>query len=55
MLELPSTLENVDSSDQQIVADFSVLLGPEHFDAFVAELVEALESGSDPGHSGRSG
>jgi len=33
MTELPSTLENAGSSDQQIVADFSVLLGPEHLHA----------------------
>jgi hypothetical protein len=31
MAELPSTIENIGSSDQRGVAEFFVLLGPEHF------------------------
>jgi hypothetical protein len=49
MAELPSTVENIGSSDQRGVAEFFVLLGPERFGAYLAELVETLEMGSDPG------
>ena len=42
-------LYNIGSSDQRGVAEFFVLLGPEHFATYLAELVEALETGSDPG------
>ncbi|HTF34943.1 MAG TPA: hypothetical protein VK714_14765 [Myxococcota bacterium] len=49
MAELPSTVENIGSSDQRGLAEFFVLLGLEHFGTFLAELVEALETGSDPG------
>jgi hypothetical protein len=31
------------------VAEFSDLLGPEHFGAFLAKIVRTLESGGDPG------
>jgi len=44
----PSTMDNIDS-DPGGVAEFFVLLGPEHFAAYQAGLVEALEAGSDPG------
>ena len=47
--ELPSTIESIGSSDQRGVAEFFVLLGPERFEEYVAEMVEALETGSDPG------
>jgi len=49
MTELPSTIENIGSSDQRSVADFFVFLGPQLFATYVAELIEALETGSDPG------
>jgi len=49
MTELPSTIENIGSSDQGGVAEFFVLLGPERFEEYVAEMVETLETGSDPG------
>src|SRR5208337_604105 len=49
MAELPSTIENIGSSDQRGVAEFFVLLGPERFEEYVAEMVETLETGSDPG------
>ncbi len=48
MMELPSTIANIGSSDQRDVAEFFVLLGPESFSTFLTELVEALETGSDP-------
>ena len=48
MTELTSTVDNIDS-DQGGVAEFFDLLGPEQFAAYQAELVEALETGSDPG------
>gem|GEM_PF-4304320 len=32
-----------------------MLLGPERFEEYVSEMMAALETGSDPGHSGRSG
>jgi hypothetical protein len=48
MTELPSTIENIGSSDQRGMPEFFVLLGPEHFETCVVELVEALETGSDP-------
>ena len=31
------------------MAEFSDLLGPEHFRAYLAEIVETLDSGRDPG------
>ena len=49
--ELPTTIEKTGSSDQRGVAEFFVLLGPEQFDEYVAEMVETLETGSDPGES----
>jgi hypothetical protein len=49
MTELPSTIENIGSSDQRGVAEFFVLLGPERFEEYVAEMMETLETGSDPG------
>jgi len=49
MAELSSTIEIIGSSDQRSVAEFFVLLGPEQFGTYVAELMEALETGSDPG------
>jgi hypothetical protein len=48
MAELTSTIDNIDS-DQGGVAELFELLGPELFAAYQAELVEALETGSDPG------
>ena len=49
MAELSSTIENIGSNDQRGVAEFFVLLGPEQFSTYLAELVEALETGNDPG------
>jgi hypothetical protein len=49
MAELPSTLSYRGSDDGQGVADFSGLLGPEQFVAFLGEIVETLDSGRDPG------
>jgi len=49
MAELPGTIENIGSSDQRGVAEFFVLLGPEQFETYVAEMVETLETGSEPG------
>jgi hypothetical protein len=49
MNELASTIEVIGSSDQRSVAEFFVLLGPELFARYQADLVEALETGSDPG------
>jgi hypothetical protein len=47
--ELPFTIENIGSSDQRGVAEFFVHLGAERFEDYVAEMVETLETGSDPG------
>jgi hypothetical protein len=47
--EVPSTIENIGSSDQRSVAEFFVLLGPKRFGAYEAEMIAALETGSDPG------
>jgi hypothetical protein len=47
--EPPYTIDNIGSSDQRGAAEFFVLLGPEHFATYQAELVETLETGSDPG------
>jgi len=47
--ELPTTIENIGSGDQRGVAEFFVLLGLERFDEYVAEMVETLETGRDPG------
>jgi hypothetical protein len=49
MTELLSTIENIGSSDQRGVAEFYVLLGPEHFSTYLGELVETLETKTDPG------
>jgi hypothetical protein len=49
MAELTSTVEIIGSSDQRSVAEFFVLLGPELFATYQAELVQTLETGSDPG------
>jgi hypothetical protein len=49
MAELPSTIENIGSNDQRGLAEFFVLLGPEQCGTYLAELVETLEPGSDPG------
>lgn len=49
MAELPSTIENIGSREQRSAAEFFVLLGPENFETCVAELLEALETGSEPG------
>ena len=35
--ELPSTIENIGSSDQRGVAEFFVLLGPKLFEEYVAK------------------
>jgi hypothetical protein len=35
MAEMESTISNIGSSDQQSVADSSVLLGPQHFSTYV--------------------
>ena len=49
MAELPSTIDNIGSSGQRGVAEFSVLLGHEQFVTYLDELVEEVETGSDPG------
>jgi len=48
MLEPPSTLSHLGSNDEHSVAEFSDLLGPEEFTAYLTEIVETLESGRDP-------
>jgi hypothetical protein len=47
--ELSSTIEFIGSSDQGGLAEFFELLGPDHFVPYLAELTEALETGSGPG------
>ena len=48
MAELPATIDHIGSSDQRSVTEFAVLLGHEQSAKYLAELVEALEAGSDP-------
>ena len=55
MAELSSTIEMIGSSDQRSVAEFFVLLAPEQFSTYLAGLVEALETGSDPGRFSAKG
>jgi hypothetical protein len=43
------------SDDEGSLAESSDLLVPQHFGSFLAEIVNTLESGRDPGRSGRSG
>ena len=43
------SIETIGSSDQGGLAEFFPLLGPELFATYQAELVETLETGSDPG------
>ena len=49
MAELPSALSHFSSNDERSVAEFSDLLVPDHFGAYLTEIVETIENGRDPG------
>ncbi len=49
MVDPPDAHDEIRSPDQRGVAEFHELLGGDDFRAFLAELTEALETGSEPG------